>query len=167
MDRTWSASRGSEAVDGGAEQADGLRDDADGDPFEKRGEATLREERRQEERALARGVRQDPLRERVGFALLAAGSDEPASLIEVSSAGLALELARRLDVVTVAPESLAVAAVSRGDLVAVNTPYRLPPLPVGVMRHLRRELRAGSHRLLSLLLRSLRRRRAQERSDAG
>lgn len=105
--------------------------------------------------------RHDPLRERVGFALLAAGSDEPAHLVEVSSASLAIDLTRQLDLVTVAPESLARDALAHRWLVSVRTPYRLPPLQVGVMRHRRRELRAGSHRMLALMLRALRRGRVR------
>jgi LysR family transcriptional regulator of abg operon len=103
--------------------------------------------------------RRDPVRECVGFALLAAGSDEPARLIEANSLALALDLARRFDVVTVAPASMAQDALTRRWLVSVNTPYRLPPLQIGVMRERRRELRAGSHRMLALLLRELRRER--------
>jgi DNA-binding transcriptional LysR family regulator len=99
---------------------------------------------------------QDPLRELIGFSLMASGSDEPSELIEANSISMALDLAARLDLVTVAPESLARPMLAQGRLVVVKTSYALTPMRVGVLRYRRRELRAGAHGVLATLLRTLR-----------
>lgn len=110
---------------------------------------------------------QDPAREALAFALLAAGHDQPAAVIETRSDDAALRLALQQPLVALVPRDVLERSPHRAQLQELRTALTLPSLRYGVVRFRRRELRPGASGVLMLLLRRMREQRSQAAGESA